>query len=456
MRALRAIPYSRAFREAIDHGRPALRGAAMRALLLLTIVGCGGTMQVPDAPEAPLVPTSNPAREVADSKLAFDVTALSATITVTFAPSADPGGTLEVGDLAIDSVKIGGTDLAFTVAAAKLDLALPASDQPIPVDIAYHYKIHEGFTGASATGYTFTWPYYCGNLFPCHSRPDDGTTFTLDVGGVPTGKTAIFPAAIPADAPSYQIAWSIDAYVETPLGTTTAGTQVSMWHRAEELQTAQRGGANLVAAFDWFEKTIGPYRFGNKVGTVSVRWPRGAFGGMEHHPRWHITSMGLASEETNVHEAAHGWFGDGIRIQCWEDFVLSEGTVSYLAGRALEVVAPTVGATTWNSYAQELAGINGQSPVWPQSCNAIDILDDNLYTNAPYMRGAFFYRALAQKLGADKVDQVLAAFYAAHAGKAATMADMLSTIQTVTGYDPTACATTWLKSATTPTPGPCP
>jgi aminopeptidase N len=100
--------------------------------------------------------------------------------------------------------------------------------------------------------------------------------------------------------------------------------------------------------------------------------------------------------------------------------------------------------------------VPGNFPVWPQSCNTVDILQDNLYTNAPYMRGAFFYRALAQKLGADKVDQVLAAFYAAHAGQPATMADMLTTIQTVTGYDPTACAQTWLRSTTAPTPGPCP
>ena len=214
--------------------------------------------------------------------------------------------------------------------------------------------------------------------------------------------------------------------------------------------------ANCTPAFDWLEKTIGPYRFGTKVGSVSVKWGPGAYGGMEHHPLWHVSSGSLASEVTNVHEAAHGWFGDGIRIECWEDFVLSEGTVSYLAARALEVVAPSVGAQAWTEYESELSGINGTSPVWPQSCGAIDVLDDNLYTNAPYMRGAMFYRAIAQKVGADLVDQALAAFYAAHGGKTGRMTDMLETIKTVTGYDPTACADAWLKSTTIPTPGPCP
>jgi len=324
------------------------------------------------------------------------------------------------------------------------------------VTFAYHYQLHEGFSGASSKGFTFVWPYFCGNLFPCHSDPADGTDFTLDLSGVPADQTAVFPATIPTDAPSYQVAWAIGDYTELPLGTTTAGTHVSLYHRPDEVAAAQQGGANLVAVFDWYEKTLGPYRFGDHVGGVSITWPIGAFGGMEHHPLWHVSRGSFDDEETQAHEAAHGWFGDGIRIACWEDFVLSEGTVTYLAGRALEVVAPSVGAAVWTSYATELSRLSGTDKVWPDGCNSIDILQDDLYTNAPYMRGAFFYRALADKVGADKVDEVLRTFYTAHAGQAAHMSDMLDTIQQVTGYDPSACADTWLRSTTLPTPGPCP
>ena len=279
-------------------------------------------------------PTANPAREIDDTKLAFDVTALTGTAAITFASSNAAGATLEVGDLQLDTVQLAGADLAYTADPAKktIDLALAPSGEPLTVDIAFHYKTHMGFAGASAAGYTFLWPYFCGNLFPCHSRPDDGMTMTLDVTGVPAGKTAVFPPTI-AEAPSYQLAWSIDDYTELPLGTTTAGTAVSVWYRPNELTAAMTGTQNLVAVFDWYEKTLGPYRFGSKVGTISVKWGAGAYGGMEHHPRWHVSSSSLDSQETNVHEAAHGWFGDGIRIGCWEDFVLSEGTVSYLAAR---------------------------------------------------------------------------------------------------------------------------
>jgi aminopeptidase N len=94
--------------------------------------------------------------------------------------------------------------------------------------------------------------------------------------------------------------------------------------------------------------------------------------------------------------------------------------------------------------------------VWPKGCNAVDMIDDDLFTTAPYIRGAFFYRGVAQKIGAPQLDAILAAFYAQYAGKAASMTDMLALIQSMSGYDATACAETWLSSTTTPTPAACP
>lgn len=425
----------------------------MRAcLLVLLLAACGGDDSTPMPDAGPTPPTANAAREVVDTQLAFDVTAKTATATITLGASDKPGATLEVGDLTIDSV-----DVPSEVTMGKLDLGVPASTDPVTVTIAYHWNNHEGFTGASKDGYTLIWPYYCGNLFPCHSDPADGTTFSLSLTGVPADKVAVYPPAIPSEAPSYQIAWTIDAYTELPLGTTDAGTQISVWYRPGEEAAATAGTAHLVAAFDWMEKTLGPYRFGSTYGSVSVNWPQGAYGGMEHHPLVHIASAAIGDEETNVHEAAHGWFGDGIRIGCWEDFVLSEGTVSYLAARALDVVAPTVGADTWAGYMRELSNVSALEPVWPQSCGVVDVINDNLFSEAPYMRGAFFYKGVADKVGADKLDMALHAYFQAHAGATGHMSEMLDTIQQVTGYDATACAQMWLEQKTSvPTPGPCP
>jgi aminopeptidase N len=72
------------------------------------------------------------------------------------------------------------------------------------------------------------------------------------------------------------------------------------------------------------------------------------------------------------------------------------------------------------------------------------------------MKGAFFYRALAGRVGADALDTALAAFYRDHRGHAAGMQDLLDTVEEETGYDPTACATAWLRSATVPASDVCP
>jgi aminopeptidase N len=430
----------------------------MRAWLLPLIAACNGDGlgSSPDAAK-PVEPTPNPTREIIHTDLHVDVSEQrTALARVTFGASEQPGASLEIGDLAIVTVMLDGAALPHAITGNQLHLGLPALSAPIRIDIEYRFKLHEKFDGVSNKGYTFLWPYYCGNLFPCHSDPSDGMAFALDVTGVAPGKTAVFEPVIGADAPSYQVAWAIGEYTQVDLGTTTAGTKLSVWHLPGEAQAATMGTQNLVAAFDWLEKTIGPYRFGTHAGTVSVAWGPGAYGGMEHHPRWHVGAGSLADQETNVHEAAHGWFGDGIRIGCWEDFVLSEGTVTYLAARALDVVAPTVGDQTWQGYESELAGIAATNPVWPNSCGSVDIIEDNLFTNAPYIRGAFFYKGVADKVGAGKLDEALAAFYQAKAGGSATMQDMLDTIATVTGYDATACAQMWLRSTTKPTPGACP
>ena len=428
----------------------------------LALAACGdnsGTSDF-DAPGAdsagPIPPGEDLIRDIVSTDLAVDLAAMTATATITLAPSSSQGASFEIGDLEVTAVRHGTTELQFADRGDQIDIGVPATTEPLVLAIDYRFLSHNGFNGADPDGFTFVWPYYCGNLFPCHSAPPDGTTFRLALTGVPDGSVAVYPTSIDSPAPSYQIAWAISAYNKRELGTTTAGTKVSVWYRDNETTAATRGTRNLVAAFDWLEQTLGPYHFGAEVGPVSITWGPGAYGGMEHHPTWHVGAPSLGSQEVNVHEAAHGWFGDGIRIACWEDFVLSEGTATYLAGRALEVVAPQVGQSVWNSYRQELNAISPTDPVWPDSCGAIDILDDNLFTNAPYMRGAYFYRGVALKVGADVLDQALGAFYTQYAGQPAKMSDMLRVIQEETGYDPTACAQSWLRSTTIPPIGPCP
>jgi aminopeptidase N len=282
----------------------------------------------------------------------------------------------------------------------------------------------------------------------------------LDVHDAAAGQSLVFAPSIVVETPAYVLAWASGEYTEIPLGTTSAGTSLSLWHLPGGDATAMQGGADLVAFFEYYENTLGAYAFGDAAGSVAVRWGPGALGGMEHHPFWHIGEGSMSDATVHAHEAAHGWFGDGVRIACWEDFVLSEGTVSYLTARAIEAVqGTTAGDNIWVSYQARLDAAMASTNLkiaWPDTCGSVDILEDKLFSSIPYMKGAFFYRALEQRIGAAALDAALSSFFQANVGKAATMQQLLDHIASSSGYDPNACAQSWLRAEALPTATSCP
>jgi len=428
--------------------------------LLLAAAACGGDDTAPavDAgvDAAAIPPTADPTRDVVATGLTIDLTAMTGTAVIELGASAGPGASLEVGDLDIRAVRAGDGDVPFARTGAQLDLGVAAAPTTITIDYAWRY--HDDSDGAAAAGFTLTWPYYCGNLFPCRSLPADGSRFTLAITNPPAGQTAVYPASIPTDAAAYQLAWAVGPYVRTSLGRTAAGTEVVVWHYAGEAATAAAGTKHLRAAFDWMEQHLGPYRFGAEVGSVSAHWGGGAYGGMEHHPLWHVASDALGDESVHVHEAAHGWFGDGIRLACWEDFVLSEGAATYYEARVIEEVGEAgAGTAAWAALDQELANLRasgGGAIAWPQSCGVVDVL--TIFTRVPYVKGALFLRAVERKIGRPMFDATMRQFYDAHDGEAAGVADLVDAIRATSGYDATACAQAWLATRAVPTELSCP
>lgn len=381
------------------------------------------------------------------TELDVDLAKKSARATLRLSPNGGDVVSLDVKGLKVDQVRSKTGALAHERVDGRIDVKLPSGSGPREIVVDYHFSEQNGFDGLLSGGATFVWPYFCGNLFPCKPDPKDGLTFALDVHGAPAGQSVVFPKSIPSDAPPYMLAWATGSYQYKALGTTSAGTKVGVYSLPGDEGVVDAATASLEKSFDWLEQNIGKYSFGSEVASVSVSWGPGAYGGMEHHPFWHVGRDSFGDETTHVHEAAHGWFGDGVRIACWEDFVLSEGTVSYLTARALGgAKGAAAEQKVWEGYEQRLqqAVAAKDHVAWPDSCNQVDILKD-LYTSVPYMKGAFFYRAVAQQVGVEKLDQVIASFYAAHVGKAAGMADMLATIQAETGFDPRPLADTWLR-----------
>ena len=205
------------------------------------------------------------------------------------------------------------------------------------------------------------------------------------------------------------------------LGETPGGLKVGYWTLPETVDTAAEGTQGLVEVLAWLEETLGPYAFGDTAGPVAVDWGFLAAGGIEHHPFWHVSTPAMDNRAVHAHEAAHGWFGNGVRLECWEDLVLSEGTADYLSARVIEVVWGAEAAEeVWATYETRLNQVfhfELDHVAWPdETCMAIDVLGDGLFSPVPYVKGALFYRAVAENVGAPELDRVLGMFVALHRG----------------------------------------
>lgn len=359
----------------------------------------------------------------------------------------------EVGDLEDVEVFFKKKPLRVKREGKSLRVELPKlKDKSYHLDFEYAYKLHEEWKGVMNTGTTMLWPYHCGNVYPCRSHPIDGVKYSLEL--MEAKDTAVFAKNLDAEAPAYQMAWSVGDYKKIDRGETPAGTKVEVWHFAGREAEAEKGTKNLKEYVAWFEATYGDYMFGDRVASVEANWGGDTpYGGMEHHPMWHVSKGSFAEASVHAHEAAHGWFGDGIRIKCWGDFVLSEGTVSYLTARAIEAVdGKQAGQKVWSEYIQSLKSALPKAKVkkaWHPGCEDIDI-NDGYFSAIPYKKGALFFRALERAVGREQLDAALRETYSKYKGKSATFGDLLDVVKKITNFDPMPCAKVWLRRDKTP------
>ena len=446
-----------------------LRGSRF-VLVALIVASCGGddastagsplpataTPSVPGKSDVATPASTSASRDIVSTDLVLDLTTRTGRATLTLETGSLPP-TFEVGDLRIDAVSTSSGTVVGHSRSAEGHLVVDVTSRTTKLIIEYGFSKHGRFDGWDATpGFTFLWPDHCGNLFPCHSAPADGTTFSLEVLGVPEGQTAVYPREVPAAAPAYQLGIAVGPYLYESLGTTPSGTEVGVYFTRATRAAALTGASRLPEYFAFLEQTLGDYLYGETVASVAVDWGPGDFGGLEHHPFWHIDDGQIGDPYTHAHEAAHGWFGGAVRIACWEDFVLSEGTATYLAARAIEAVdGPTAGAALWQVFGAELLEMieTGDDTVaWlPDTCNAISIAEHPLWSLAVYYRGAFFLRAVEAEVGRVALDATLAELYRRHGGaSAAGVSDLLDLIEDSTGFDPSDLATRWLLSTGAP------
>ena len=119
--------------------------------------------------------------DLAAIDLDVDLSDLDATATIALEKNGNVA--LEVGGLTIDDVVDGRGHRRYKLVGGQLRVANVRG----PLVVRYRFSTHAMADGLLPGGSTVVWPYFCGNLFPCHSRPADGVRFALHLDGVPAG-----------------------------------------------------------------------------------------------------------------------------------------------------------------------------------------------------------------------------------------------------------------------------
>ena len=146
------------------------------------------------------------------------------------------------------------------------------------------------------------------------------------------------------------------------------------------------------------------------------------FGGMENPMLTFVNPTVIAGDKSLVsvvaHELAHSWSGNLVTNRTWNDFWLNEGFTVYFEERIMEElygkeVSDILASIEFHDLENELISLNKSK--FPEDSRLFLELkkrnpDDGM-TSIAYVKGAFFLKTLEQKVGRDKFDKFLNAYF---------------------------------------------
>ncbi|MEO1574868.1 MAG: M1 family metallopeptidase, partial [Pseudomonadota bacterium] len=164
------------------------------------------------------------------------------------------------------------------------------------------------------------------------------------------------------------------------------------------------------------ETLYGPYRWGRY--DLLILPPSFPFGGMENPRLSFITPTVIAGDKSLVsliaHELAHSWSGNLVTNATWRDLWLNEGFTSFLTDRImLEVYGEKRAQMEYFLDVQGLESSLADMPPGDQIL-AIDLRGrdaDDVFTGVPYTKGQLFLTWLETRLGRERFDEFLQAYF---------------------------------------------
>jgi aminopeptidase N len=237
--------------------------------------------------------------------------------------------------------------------------------------------------------------------------------------------------------PAYAIAFYAGTFTREAPVVSKTGVTVTVHGRGKSVRRDVRRAyqAATAAAIDFFSGWLGPYAYGKRFALVEVA---GSLGCMENAGAAAMMVGAIQgrdeAREMAVHEAAHHWFGDNLRIRNSGEFWMSEGFTNYLTYRFFR---HTDGDRAYHKLLDrgkrlvEAALRHRQHRLeGPCYCDVRE-----MFTDIPYELGPWILRMMEAAVGTPRFDDMLAAWYRAHRFSAVDTREFLRFAKSRTGRD---------------------
>ena len=130
-----------------------------------------------------------------------------------------------------------------------------------------------------------------------------------------------------------------------------------------------------------------------------------------------------------VHELAHQWFGDDLRLFAWKDIWLNEGFATYMEW----LWADREGLTPVQEQFDALADVPADNPFWATTIGDPGSSNEELFDISVYFRGAMTLHALRVEIGDDAFFRLLQRWAGRYAGQTVRTEQFITLAEQVSG-----------------------
>ena len=408
-----------------------------------------------------------------ESHVSFDIgaapleTTISArTIVSAVATSRIDSVHLDLAASSVDDVTVDGAATTFCTGVGELEVLLPATLEPgdaLDIEVIYGGGIGGVASGlrdlqAWVVGETgvalLAEPVGASAWLPSSNHPSDAATFDVTFT-VPDGYSAVGPGVLVSEqraAEGSEFRWVMDTPIATYLAPVAVDrfqrtdlderVPVTLWTNSSESLGAAVAALEMTdEIIEMLEGWFGPYPFDRSGAMVFATVPPIGLA-LETAPT--ISYFGAATlprigPRLVVHELAHMWAGNHVRIEHWDDLWLKEGLATFAEFLWEE---DRRGEARYDSEIARGIERVAQTSAPPMGSPT----PDALYSTRSYTQGGLTFAALRSEYGDDALRDLLITWFTRFGGRAAGTDEFVALVDELLGAEASALVEDFLAA----------